>query len=95
MLCTLSRSPTKFELFALLRFVTKDDVILLLQDGVLSGLINNIHYKLLLNTSISIYALEEDIKARGLMNFVSHKIIIIKYSNFVELTEKHYNQIAW
>ncbi len=95
MLYTLSRSPNHCDLSALLRLMSDDDALLLLQDGVLAGLKNSTHLQLLCAAPISLYALQDDLEARGLVNYFPDKIIIIKYYNFVKLTEKHYCQMAW
>ncbi|CAI1233483.1 tRNA 2-thiouridine synthesizing protein B [Serratia plymuthica] len=95
MLYTLSHSPTQCDLPALLRLTTQDDDLLLIQDGVLAGLAGSAHLELLLNAPISLYALQDDLEARGLTGHFSHKITVIGYNHFVELTEKHRSQMAW
>lgn len=95
MLYTLSRSPTQCDLPALLRLLVEDDDLLLLQDGVLAGLAASTHLELLISFSKSLYALQDDLEARGLIHYFSHKITIIGYNLFVELTEKHSSQMAW
>ncbi|PVZ78194.1 sulfurtransferase complex subunit TusB [Serratia sp. S1B] len=95
MLYTLSRSPTHCDLPALLRLMAPGDDLLLLQDGVLAGLIGSVSLDSLFNAPISLYALQDDLDARGLAGYFSHKIAIISYTDFVRLTEKHHSQIAW
>ncbi|HEJ7042293.1 MAG: sulfurtransferase complex subunit TusB [Serratia liquefaciens] len=95
MLYTLSRSPTQCDLPALLRLTAPGDDLLLLQDGVLAGLAGSVHLELLLNAPISLYALQNDLDARGVPGHFSHKITVIGYNHFVELTEKHRSQMAW
>jgi len=95
MLYTLSHSPTQCDLPALLRLTTQGDDLLLLQDGVLAGLAGSTHLELLLNAPISLYALKDDLEARGLIGHFSHKITVVGYNHFVELTEKHHSQMAW
>ncbi|QGH61029.1 sulfurtransferase complex subunit TusB [Serratia proteamaculans] len=95
MLYTLSRSPTQCDLPALLRLTTSSDDLLLLQDGVLAGLAGSAHLELLLNAPISLYALQDDLEARGLTGHFSHKITVVGYNHFVELTEKHRSQMSW
>ncbi|KEY58697.1 sulfurtransferase complex subunit TusB [Serratia sp. DD3] len=95
MLYTLSRSPTHCDLPAMLRLMASGDELLLLQDGVLAGLVGSASLDLLLNAPISLYALQDDLEARGLDGYFSHKIAIISYTDFVRLTEKHHSQIAW
>ncbi|WP_413505008.1 sulfurtransferase complex subunit TusB [Serratia grimesii] len=95
MLFTLSRSPTQCDLPALLRLTAPGDDLLLLQDGVLAGLVGSAHLELLLNAPISLYALQNDLEARGLVGHFSHSITVVGYNHFVELTEKHRSQMAW
>lgn len=95
MLYTLSHSPTQCDLSALLRLMVKGDTLLLIQDGVLAGLADSAYLKLLFSVPLSLYALQDDLEARGLVGYFSHKITIIGYNHFVKLTEKHRRQIAW
>ncbi|WP_431224700.1 sulfurtransferase complex subunit TusB [Serratia sp. L9] len=95
MLYTLSHSPTQCDLPALLRLTAQGDALLLLQDGVLAGLTGSASLDLLLNAPISLFALQDDLDARGLAGHISHKIAVIGYTHFVELTEKHRSQMAW
>ncbi len=95
MLYTLSHSPTRCDLPALLRLTREGDALLLLQDGVLAGLAGSASLDLLLNAPISLYALQNDLDARGVSGHFSHKITVVGYNHFVELTEKHRSQMAW
>ncbi|MFC0227827.1 sulfurtransferase complex subunit TusB [Serratia aquatilis] len=95
MLFTLSQSPSHCDLPALLRLTGEGDDLLLLQDGVLAGLAGSTWLDLLLNAPISLYALKNDLEARGLIGYISHNITVIGYTQFVELTERQHNQIAW
>ncbi|WP_337263929.1 MULTISPECIES: sulfurtransferase complex subunit TusB [unclassified Serratia (in: enterobacteria)] len=95
MLYTLSHSPSYCDLPTLLRLTMQDDALLLLQDGVLAGLMGSTHLDLLLNAPISLYALQADVEARGLVGHISHDITLVDYTHFVELTEKHPSQMAW
>ncbi|NIH15706.1 sulfurtransferase complex subunit TusB [Serratia symbiotica] len=96
MLYTLSHSPTQCDLSALLRLMLEGDALLLMQDGVLAGMAGSTYLELLLfSVPISLYALQDDLEARGLVGFFSHKITIIGYNHFIELTEKHHSQMAW
>ena len=45
--------------------------------------------------SIKVYALNEDLIARGLTGQISNDIILIDYTDFVRLTVKHSSQMAW
>ncbi|MEB6337247.1 sulfurtransferase complex subunit TusB [Serratia rhizosphaerae] len=94
MLFTLSRSPAQCDLPTLLRQASPGDALLLLQDGVLAALAGA-HLDLLLAAPISLYALRNDLEARGLSGHISHKVTVIDYNHFVELTTMHRSQMAW
>ncbi|MCP5693830.1 sulfurtransferase complex subunit TusB, partial [Klebsiella pneumoniae] len=47
------------------------------------------------NAPIKVYALNEDLIARGLTGQISNDIILIDYTDFVRLTVKHPSQMAW
>lgn len=66
MLYTLSHSPNQCDLPALL-LTAEGDALLLLQDGVLAGLAGSAHLESLLAAPISLYALQDDLEARGLV----------------------------
>lgn len=95
MLYTLSRSPAQCDLAAMLDVVTAEDDILLVQDGVFVGVSENIYLPLLFNTLSGVYALRTDVEARGLIGYFSPKISIVGYTDFVALTVKHRQHIAW
>ncbi|SNC58373.1 sulfurtransferase complex subunit TusB [Sodalis endosymbiont of Henestaris halophilus] len=95
MLYTLSHSPYSRDLAALLRTVRPGDVLLLLSDGVIAGLRGSPSAHDLSVSSLILQALENDIAARGLFAFFSPNIAIVSYTDFVKLTEKQIQQIAW
>ncbi|BEC70958.1 hypothetical protein VEE57_26740 [Escherichia coli] len=51
--------------------------------------------KVCVNAPIKVYALNEDLIARGLTGQISNDIILIDYTDFVRLTVKHPSQMAW
>lgn len=95
MLHTLHRSPWLTDFSSLLRLVGADDELLLLQDGVTAAIEGSRFLETLQNGSIKVYVLEEDIKARGLGGQISDSVVRVSYTDFVRLTVKHPNQIAW
>ncbi|ABF14092.1 sulfurtransferase complex subunit TusB [Candidatus Palibaumannia cicadellinicola] len=95
MLYTISHSPYLYDIKWLLQIITPKDDILLWADGVISGLNNSPTLHALTKTSLTIYALKNDILARGLYPHFSRTIVVISYTEFVMLTEKHSQQIAW
>lgn len=66
MLYTLMRSPCHSDMDSLLRLLTADDDLLLLQDGVLAALIGSRALAQLQNSSASLFVLSEDVAARGI-----------------------------
>lgn len=95
MLYTLSHSPYACDLAALLRTAQSGDDLLLLSDGVIAGLRGTPFAAALSASPLVLHALENDIVARGLSVYFSPNIIIISYTDFVRLTEKQPQQIAW
>lgn len=95
MLYTLSRSPFACDLASLLLTVRSGDDLLLLQDGVIAGVKGTAALVKLLASPLGLYALEADLAARGLLAHFSDKITVIGYNDFVSLTVKQPQQMAW
>ncbi|GLR07863.1 sulfurtransferase complex subunit TusB [Mixta theicola] len=95
MLHTLMSSPFQCDYYLLLRMLQPDDDLLLMQDGVLAGLQNNRLLPQLLQSPARLWALEEDVVARGLTAQISSKITVIDYNDFVMLTVKQQQQMPW
>ena len=96
MLHLVFKSPSQSSgLAECLAIAAPDDEILLLEDAVITTVKDN-HWQLCLEAKKDrIFVLEEDLKARGLENFVMDGIKSIDIQGFVELTEKHSTQISW
>jgi len=71
------------------------DDFLALQDGVLIALNNNVFLNKITFSEAKLYAIKEDVYARGIHKNVSRKFILINYSQFVKLTLKNKKQIIW
>ncbi|WP_226101445.1 sulfurtransferase complex subunit TusB [Dickeya oryzae] len=95
MLHTLAHSPYHTDLDALLRNVGADDAILLLQDGVIAALSGVPFSKRLQSSGATVYALQDDVAARGLSAQIFTTIVLIDYTQFVQLTVLHSRQLAW
>ncbi|WP_159566972.1 sulfurtransferase complex subunit TusB [Budvicia diplopodorum] len=95
MLHTVSHSLYQIDIDALLQSIGSNDGILLLQDGVTSVVSGNRLLSSLLNMGVPVYALSEDILARGLQHRVDGHIKLINYTGFVELTTHHRQQMFW
>lgn len=68
---------------------------LLLQDGVTVAIEGNRFLESLRDAPITVYALKEDIDARGLGGQISDSVVRVDYTEFVRLTVKYANQMAW
>lgn len=95
MLHTLRCSPWQTDISALLRLLKAGDDLLLIEDGVTAAIQNSRFLDLLLSVPITLYALQEDIAARGLSEQISHRVVRVDYTGFVRLTVKHPGQMAW
>ncbi|XOD70061.1 MAG: sulfurtransferase complex subunit TusB [Sodalis sp. (in: enterobacteria)] len=95
MLYTLSRSPYACDWKAMLRTAKSGDDLLLLSDGVIAGLNGSPILRTLSASLLTLYALKNDIAARGLFAHFSPNIAIISYTDFVKLTEIQLKQMAW
>ena len=80
-----------------LKFSSKNDSLLLIEDGVYFALHSTINTLLssLEAQQINIYALEEDLIARGISDKIHHSIKTVNYDEFVELTSSHNNSSSW
>ena len=95
MLHTLSHSPWQCDIDALLRMLREGDALLLIQDGVLAAIEGSHFVEILNNAPISVYALKDDLDARGLIGQISTKIDVVGYTDFVNLTVTHTGQMNW
>ena len=80
-----------------LKFAAKNDSLLLIEDGVyfaLPSILSKIMPTVDLS-QITIYALEEDLLARGIFKQVSANIKNVTYDGFVELTATHNKSSSW
>lgn len=93
----VSKSPENHSaLSRSLVFSSKGDSILLIEDGVycaLSAQSEKIYSLNILN--LPIYALKEDILARGISNLIDDRVQTVTYDGFVELTETHSKSTSW
>ncbi len=96
MLHTVNKSPfAHSSLESCLRFVQAGDVILLMEDGVYAaaGSTSRSHLIEQALKNGPVYAIQADIKARGLTDLVTG-IQLADYDKFVELLEQHSSH-AW
>lgn len=71
-----------------LAVIQNNDVVLLIEDGVIAAIQSPIY-------SNQIYALKPDIEARGLLDKIASHIQLIDYSTFVDLTAQHHPIQTW
>ncbi|HKS32779.1 MAG TPA: sulfurtransferase complex subunit TusB [Enterobacteriaceae bacterium] len=95
MLHTLRHSPWQCDIAELTRMLQAGDDLLLIQDGVNAALEGGRYLESLLNAPITVYVLEDDIRARGLSAQISGSVVRVGYTDFVRLTVKHSAQMAW
>jgi len=94
MLHTLRHSPWQCDITELIRMLQAGDDLLLIQDGVNAALEGGRYLETLLAAPITVYVLEEDIRARGLAAQISGSVVRVGYTDFVRLTVKHSAQMA-
>ncbi|AZZ91804.1 sulfurtransferase complex subunit TusB [Hahella sp. KA22] len=72
-----------------------DDSLLLIEDGVIWAKEHreNALIQGLLDAGVKVYALKEDLMARGIA--AADAIAIADYAQFVELTERHPRSVSW
>ena len=91
MLHTVNKSPFQNQsLENCLRLLQKDDVILLLEDGVYAAVAGTVKSPLIEQAvkQHRVYAIEADLKARGLDKLIGG-VRLAGYGDFVELVEQH------
>ena len=96
MLHTVNKSPyATSNLESCLRFVSDGDVILLLEDGVYAAAANTSKSHLIEDAlkNNRVYAIQADIKARGLDELIDG-VQAADYNDFVKLLEEHRSN-AW
>lgn len=89
---TVNQSPLQTQsLQSCLRFIKPGGTLLLIENGVYGALNNTAFSKEIqaAMTKISIYALEADLQARGLMDKLLPGIKLADYATFVDLAAEH------
>lgn len=96
---TVNKSPfTHTTLASCLAVCDETDDILLLEDGVFGAIDtapSTERLQSLMESGVTIYALEGDIKARGLTNKILSGIVITDYAEFVRLSITHRCIQSW
>lgn len=96
---TINKSPfTHNTLTSCLQVCSKEDGILLLEDGVMAGLKGAPcaeDISAAIAKGIKIFALENDVQARGLAEKIRADIQITTYNGFVQLSLEHRSVQSW
>ena len=77
-----------------LHLASPGDTVLLIEDGVYSGL-PTVFSGLERNHPVTITALAPDVDARGLNGRLTSAIDTVDYEGFVKLTEQHNPVVSW
>lgn len=87
---TVNKTAANDALLACLRVSTAGDSLLLIEDGVYQAMQVAKHPQA---QSLSLYALQDDISARGIA--LPPAITSISYAQFVDLVCQHKRSISW
>lgn len=96
---TINKSPFAHGILrSCLQICGVDDGILLLEDGVFAVLKNSPcsdDLVSLIKQGVKIFALESDVKARGLENKIQEGVLLTDYSGFVKLSVEFRTVQSW
>jgi len=77
------------------RLLRKGDAILLMGDGVYSALGGTVACDRLLRSGASLYLLESDGAAAGILERTHREITVVNFDEFAALTEQFPKYLAW
>ncbi|HSH47002.1 MAG TPA: sulfurtransferase complex subunit TusB [Halomonas sp.] len=90
----LNRSPAVSGVYRqALDAMSPDDLLLLIEDAVLGGAPGLVDY--FDEVAGRVYALREDLEARGLAGRLDASIQVIDIDGFVDLTERSKQSVSW
>lgn len=96
---TINKSPyTHSTLASCIKICAENDGILLLEDGVFGSITSAPQaeeLQALIKNGVAVYALINDVKARGLEEKLAPNIKTIDYNGFVQLTLDHRCVQSW
>lgn len=91
---TLNRSPADSRVYQqTLQAMGHDDQLLLIEDGVQGALPQLVGY--FEDVEGRVYALKEDLEARGLLGLCADNVHVVDVDGFIELTEQADKTITW
>ena len=96
---TVNKSPfTHNTLASCIAICVEADGILLLEDGVFGAMTTTpcaFHLSDLIRQGTKVYALEDDVKARGLLEKLLPGVLLTNYTRFVQLSIEHRCVQSW
>lgn len=92
---TLNAAPGSTAFSDCTRLLSSDDALLLMGDGVYAALAGTAAHKDLSNTGASLYLLEADAAAAGILSQTADNVCPVDFDAFVRLTEQFAKQQAW
>lgn len=96
---TINKSPfSHTTLASCLQVCGQQDGILLLEDGVFGALNSSPcaeELSAVIATGVKIYALSDDVNARGLLEKLRSDVLMTDYNGFVQLSIKHNCVQSW
>ena len=97
MLHTINKSPFEKNLLSsCLKVIDDDSVILLIEDGVIGATENNQSALLVsLRSEGRVFALQNDLEARGLSSKALDDVKLVDYKDFVNLVIEHGTPVSW
>lgn len=97
MLHTVNKSPYRSDSLKLcLDYVSKDDTVLLIEDGVYGAMVGGGSQNLVDGAAIQIYALGPDLKARGISeDKLIDAIKVVGFDGFVQLAAESDKVQSW
>ncbi len=97
MLHTINKSPFEKNLLSsCLKVIDDDSVVLFIEDGVIGATKNNKSVSLAaLRSEGRVFALQNDLEARGLSSKVLDDIKLVDYKDFVNLVVEHGTPVSW
>lgn len=78
-----------------LRVAAAGDSILLIEDGVLAAVASSAWHAQLAAREGTIYALDDDVAARGLQSLLGASVTTVDYGAFVDLCCQHPSVQSW
>lgn len=96
---TINKSPySNSSLASCIKICSKNDAILLLEDGVFGAIKSapeSEQLQQLMQTGTRVFAIDSDVKGRALADKLITSIEVISYTDFVQLTIEHRSIQSW